>query len=209
MLARLAARPRLLTATGVSALGLGLDFALTPAKQLRSISSPSAASIGSVELYQYEICPFCNKLKALLDLHRVPYATTEVNPLTKGEIKSWSGGYRKVPITLFGEEQVNDSPVIATRVMDELEAAGTIPKADAAHFRSASAIKWAEWSDKEFAVSDPAPLQAPAPHCTQWPCDGRRLGRCRGLMQPACCRRCCSFQTSRATSARPTKPSAT
>ena len=152
MLARLAARPRLLTATGVSALGLGLDFALTPAKQLRSISSPSAASIGSVELYQYEICPFCNKLKALLDLHRVPYATTEVNPLTKGEIKSWSGGYRKVPITLLAGEQINDSPVIATALMDSMGRAGVLGEAELAAFRSPEALRWAEWSDKQFAV---------------------------------------------------------
>ena len=57
-----------------------------------------------------------------------------------------------MPISVFGDEQVNDSPVIATRIMDELEAAGTIPKKDAARFRSPAALKWAEWSDKEFAV---------------------------------------------------------
>jgi glutaredoxin len=167
-------RRRTLAASGgLIAAGL-LDRALAP--QLKPLSTAAAAaavgtgsSIGPIRMYQYAICPFCNKVKSLLDLYQVPYETVDVNPLTKKETKSWSGGYRKVPITLFGEEQVNDSPVIATRVMDELEAAGTISKADAAHFRSASAIKWAEWSDKEFAVSDPAPLHAPGPHCTQWP----------------------------------------
>ena len=58
-----------------------------------------------MHIYQYEIGPFCNKVKALLDLQRLPYETTEVNPLTKGETKAWSGGYRKVPIALLEGEQ--------------------------------------------------------------------------------------------------------
>ena len=142
-------------AGGLIAAGL-LDRALAP--QLKPLSGVAAAavgasqSIGPVRVYQYAICPFCNKVKSLLDLYQVPYETVDVNPLTKQEVKAWSGGYRKVPISLFGDEQVNDSPVIATRIMDELEAAGTISKTDAARFRSPAALKWAEWSDKEFAV---------------------------------------------------------
>ena len=31
-----------------------------------------------VKLYQYAICPFCNKTKAALDLLRVPYEQVEV-----------------------------------------------------------------------------------------------------------------------------------
>jgi len=145
-------------AGGVIAAGL-LDRALAP--QLKPLSSAAAAavgasqSIGPIRVYQYAICPFCNKVKSLLDLYQVPYEAVDVNPLTKKEIKAWSGGYRKVPISMFGDEQVNDSPVIATRIMDELEAMGTIPKADAARFRSPAALKWAEWSDKEFAVRGP------------------------------------------------------
>ena len=140
---------------GLMAAGL-LDRVMAP--QLKPLSTAAAAavgatpSIGPVRIYQYAICPFCNKVKSLLDLYDVPYETVDVNPLTKKEIKSWSGGYRKVPISVFCEEQVNDSPVIATRIMDELEASGKIPKKDAKRFRSPSAIKWAEWSDKELAV---------------------------------------------------------
>ena len=150
-------RRTLAASGGLLAAGL-LDRALAP--QLKPLSSVAAAavggtakpSIGPVRIYQYAICPFCNKVKSLLDLYDVPYETVDVNPLTKKETKSWSGGYRKVPISVFGEEQVNDSPVIATRIMDELEAAGAIPKKDAKRFRSDSAVKWAEWSDKELAV---------------------------------------------------------
>ena len=45
------------------------------------------ASSPSICLYQYAICPFCNKVKALLDYSGLPYDVVEVNPLTKAEIK--------------------------------------------------------------------------------------------------------------------------
>lgn len=96
--------------------------------------------------------PFCNKLKVLLDLHRVPYETTEVNPLTKGEIKPWSGGYKKVPIALLGGEQVNDSPVIVQAVLDRMGAAQLLDAKALAEFRSPKAAEWAKWSDEKLAV---------------------------------------------------------
>ena len=57
----------------------------------------------AVTLYQYEVCPFCCKVKAFLDANDVPYRTVEVNPLTKAEIK-WSKEYRKVPIAYVNGE---------------------------------------------------------------------------------------------------------
>jgi Glutaredoxin len=53
-----------------------------------------------IMVYQYKICPFCNKLKAVMDYLGVPYQTTEVNPLTKKEIK-FSKDYKKVTTVLF------------------------------------------------------------------------------------------------------------
>jgi glutaredoxin len=44
-------------------------------------SSPLAGV--DIKVFQYKICPFCNKVKAVLDYFRVPYETLEVNPLTK------------------------------------------------------------------------------------------------------------------------------
>ncbi|XP_010274064.1 PREDICTED: prostaglandin E synthase 2-like isoform X3 [Nelumbo nucifera] len=60
-----------------------------------------------VVLYQYEACPFCNKVKAFLDYHHIPYKVVEVNPLSKKEIK-WSD-YKKVPILTVDGEQLVDS----------------------------------------------------------------------------------------------------
>ena len=87
MLRRL--RTPLLASGGLLAAGV-VDRALAPKlKQPLSTAAAAAGTVGSVQIYQYEICPFCNKVKALLDLHRVPYETIEVNPLTKSETKGW------------------------------------------------------------------------------------------------------------------------
>lgn len=60
-----------------------------------------------VVLYQYEACPFCNKVRAFLDYHDIPYKIVEVNPLSKKEIK-WSD-YQKVPILVVDGQQMVDS----------------------------------------------------------------------------------------------------
>ncbi|KAL8132800.1 uncharacterized protein LOC141712246 [Apium graveolens] len=67
-----------------------------------------------VVLYQYEACPFCNKVKAFLDYCDVPYQIVEVNPFSKKEIK-WSD-YKKVPILVVDGEQMNDSSVIIDKL---------------------------------------------------------------------------------------------
>jgi len=149
MLRRL--RTPLVTAGGLVAAG-AIDRALTPKLQKPLSTAAAAASIGSVHIYQYEICPFCCKVKALLDLHRVPYATTEVNPLTKSETKAWSGGYKKVPIAMIAGEQINDSPVICAQILDGLVASGQVDQKHLAEFRSPAALEWAKWSDEKLAV---------------------------------------------------------
>lgn len=103
-------------------------------------------------LYQYEICPFCNKVKGLLDFYNVPYSTVDVNPLTKAEIK-FSEGYKKVPIMKTADgSQVNDSPNIIDHVVDNLRATGVMSGEEAEVFCSDEARKWATWADKELAV---------------------------------------------------------
>ncbi|KAI4339942.1 hypothetical protein MLD38_024825 [Melastoma candidum] len=72
-----------------------------------------------VVLYQYEACPFCNKVKAFLDYYKIPYKVVEVNPINKKEIK-WSD-YRKVPIVTFeGGKQMNDSSAIIDELFQKL-----------------------------------------------------------------------------------------
>lgn len=84
---------------------------------------PLAPSPVHVVLYQYNSCPFCNKVRAYLDYARIPYAVVEVNPLFKSEIK-WSTDYRKVPIAVVNGMQLNDSDEIIARIDETLKAAG-------------------------------------------------------------------------------------
>ena len=68
-----------------------------------------AAGEPAVTLYQYEICPFCSKAKALLDYHSIPYRTVEVNPVAKKEL-AFTPDYKKVPIAVIDGEQVRAAP---------------------------------------------------------------------------------------------------
>ncbi|KAI3460417.1 hypothetical protein Pfo_017080 [Paulownia fortunei] len=71
-----------------------------------------------VVLYQYEACPFCNKVKAFLDYYDIPYKVVEVNPINKKEIK-WSD-YKKVPILMVDGEQMVDSSDIINKLTKKI-----------------------------------------------------------------------------------------
>ncbi|KAL7519162.1 hypothetical protein ACHAWX_003956 [Stephanocyclus meneghinianus] len=82
-----------------------------------ALASASAAH-PDIKLYQYHICPFCNITKSIFSYSKLKYDAVEVNPLTKAELKSWSGDYKKVPIALIGEKQVNGSEEIIHSILD-------------------------------------------------------------------------------------------
>ncbi|XVF09458.1 hypothetical protein REPUB_Repub07fG0094400 [Reevesia pubescens] len=71
-----------------------------------------------VILYQYEACPFCNKVKAFLDYYDIPHKVVEVNPISKKEIK-WSD-YKKVPILMVDGEQLVDSSAIINKLGEKI-----------------------------------------------------------------------------------------
>lgn len=60
-----AAAPR----TAAAASGEGVGAAVGGGKQLEG---------EDIMVYQYKICPFCNKLKAVMDYLGIPYKVTEV-----------------------------------------------------------------------------------------------------------------------------------
>ena len=60
----------------------------------------AASGYPEIILYQYKICPYCNKVKAVLDFLGVPYEALEVNPVSKAEIKGDGfDGYKKVRVS--------------------------------------------------------------------------------------------------------------
>lgn len=93
-----------------------------------------------VVLYQYEACPFCNKVKAFLDYYNIPYKIVEVNPISKKEIK-WSD-YKKVPILKVDGEQMVDSSDIIDKLFHRINPDSSI--------RDGEEKKWREWVDNHL-----------------------------------------------------------
>lgn len=91
----------------------------TAARSLATSAVPSLAAglEEPVKLYQYDVCPFCNKVQAFLEYHGVPYEKVEVNPLTKAEIKF--SDYRMVPFAKVGDRQINGSAAIIESFLGE------------------------------------------------------------------------------------------
>merc|ERR1712137_645433 len=93
------------------------------------------------------------KTKAALDFLRVPYATVEVDPLTRSQIK-FSKDYKKVPIAVFGDDEVVGG---STEIVDRVLGSGVASSAgladvDREHFLSEEAREWNKWCDEKFAV---------------------------------------------------------
>lgn len=66
-----------------------------------------------VTLYQFELCPYCHKVRAGLELKGLTYRKVEVNPMNKKELpKLPAGAPRKVPVLDVGGELLWDSTVI-------------------------------------------------------------------------------------------------
>ncbi|MBA0775159.1 hypothetical protein Gotri_010320 [Gossypium trilobum] len=93
-----------------------------------------------IVLYQYEACPFCNKVKAFLDYYNIPYKIVEVNPISKKEIK-WSD-YKKVPILQVDGEQMVDSSDIIDKLFHRINPDSSIPDGEEK--------KWREWVDNHL-----------------------------------------------------------
>ncbi|KAM7479638.1 hypothetical protein LguiA_027851 [Lonicera macranthoides] len=98
-----------------------------------------------VVLYQYEACPFCNKVKAFLDYYGLPYKVVEVNPISKKEIK-WSD-YKKVPILVVDGEQLVDSSAIIDKLGEKVRPPQKSTKADPAEDEEK---KWRQWVDNHL-----------------------------------------------------------
>ena len=82
----------------------GVGLAASPIASTRAALPRDKSPFDSVTLYQYDVCPFCNKVKAQLDFLGIAYDVVEVNPLTKSEL-GFSKEYRKVPIVVRARER--------------------------------------------------------------------------------------------------------
>lgn len=102
------------------------------------------------KIFQYKICPFCNRVKSYLDFLQIEYDTVEVNPLNKSEI-DFPVTTKKVPIAIFDGKVVEDSKNIIALISGTIvnESPRNFNKKD---FFPADTEKWTEWSEKELAI---------------------------------------------------------
>lgn len=108
-------------------------------------------------LYQFALCPFCNKVRAGLQLKGVPFDEVEVSPRSKVELPSLpEGAPRKVPVLEVGSTVLWDS----TRILSQLDEVfpGTLrfTPADEAMRLRADTIE--QWVDDQFIESLPPVL---------------------------------------------------
>jgi microsomal prostaglandin-E synthase 2 len=73
----------------------------------------------NVTLYQFELCPYCHKVKAAMEAKGIAFTKVEVNPMNKKELPPLpDGAPRKVPVIRVNGDTVYDS----TKIVQYLEA---------------------------------------------------------------------------------------
>lgn len=100
----------------------------------------------NITLYQYKICPFCNRVKAFLDYNKLNYNSIEVNPTTKKEIKF--SGSSKVPVATVNDKTLVGSMYIIENIRDTL----LQNRIEVQALWTDDTEKWAKWSEFKLAV---------------------------------------------------------
>jgi glutaredoxin len=119
----------------------------------------------NITLYQYAICPFCNRVKTILDYignDVLKVQHVEVNPLTKSEIQPWKKLYRKVPIATLHEEAIFGSDEIIQKILELPVVRSSLEQRWSASTTGTSPMtweqfttsnqEWVDFSSKELAV---------------------------------------------------------
>jgi microsomal prostaglandin-E synthase 2 len=66
-----------------------------------------------LRLYQYQTCPYCCKVRAMLDYYGFSYEVVEVNPVTRSQLK-FSKDYKKVPVL---KTSALDRPIVESSLI--------------------------------------------------------------------------------------------
>lgn len=88
-----------------------------------------------ITLYQFESCPFCWKVKALLNYAKQPYEIVEVSPFGMKELDFTD--HKKVPVLKDGDQVIVESAQIVDHVNTQYS---KLPVRD-------DAAKWTQWID--------------------------------------------------------------
>lgn len=100
----------------------------------------------ALTLYQFELCPYCHKVKAAADVKGLAYDKVEVNPYTKKELPDLPEGTpRKVPVVQFDGETVQDSTDILEFVERKFpDSKSLLPADDSAKDRAREVEAWVD-----------------------------------------------------------------
>lgn len=130
--------------------------AAAPASVATSTVDAASASktLPKVTLYQYEPCPYCCKVKAVLDYLRIPYDVVEVNPLTKKETKPLTD-YKKVPVCTINDEVVVDSSTIISKLRELVFDQGASNRVATGGVSFEEEEKWRKWVDEKLILLAP------------------------------------------------------
>jgi microsomal prostaglandin-E synthase 2 len=113
------------------------------------MSYDSATMSIQTTLYQFTLCPFCNKVRAGLDLKGVSYNTIEVSPRTKVELPDLPAeAPRKVPVLRVDDRVLYDSTDILKALDEIFPDAPTLLPTDPQLRAEAERIE--DWVDSEF-----------------------------------------------------------
>ncbi|POM73587.1 Prostaglandin E synthase [Phytophthora palmivora] len=154
----------LLQRAGIVAVSTSAACAFcSAATETPSTPQQSGNALPNVVLYQYEPCPYCCKVKAVLDYLKIPYEVVEVNPLTKKETKAFTD-YRKVPVIRIDDEVVVDSSVIISRLR-ELVVAPKDSQLDEEALEEEE--KWRQWVDQKLILLTPPNIYRTVPEALQ------------------------------------------
>jgi microsomal prostaglandin-E synthase 2 len=109
----------------------------------------------AINLYQFELCPFCHKVKAALDVKGLPYAKIEVNPYSKAELPTLPEGTpKKVPVIEFEGRIIQDSTAILAYLEERFADQVPLLPADAEGRKKAEEIE--AWVDTDLTQILPA-----------------------------------------------------
>jgi len=89
-----------------------------------------------ITLYQFQACPFCSKVRALLTFIKQPYETVEVTPRSMKELEGITT-HKKVPVLKDGDQVIVESATIIEHINTNY-AKLAVTKSDK---------EWTEWID--------------------------------------------------------------
>ncbi len=110
--------------------------------------------MSATKLYEFTLCPFCNKVRASLELKGVEFESVEVSPRSKVELPPLPEGTpKKVPVLQHGSDTVADSTTILNYLEDQGLGRISFRPADPALRTRSDEIE--EWVDSQFIEALP------------------------------------------------------